>query len=275
MEREIQLIEIEKVITNPFQPRKDFDNDGIKELSESIKNHGVIQPVIVRRINDGFQLISGERRMRACKEAGLSEVPAIIMNIDGVDVAEVSLIENMQRKDLNCIEEGIAFAILKKKFGMTQDEIAEKIGKSRPYVTNTIRLLELPEEARNLLFEGKLSAGHGRALLSLPNVDLIKEVIVRILRDSMSVRQAEKMVQGILSGEKISKPRKQKPVKNFKDARLYFNAVKKALKDIKSAGGKADIIERETEDYLEIVVRIPRGDAMADSLVSKEVDSVD
>jgi ParB family chromosome partitioning protein len=257
--RELVLVNINSVKPNPFQPRSSFDEEGLKELSESIKSHGLIQPIIVRRVNDFFQLISGERRLKASKEAGLTEISAIVLDIDGVDVAEVSLIENLQRKDLNCIEEAVAFSILKKQFGLPQDEIAGKIGKSRPYVSNILRLLDLPGEVKNLLIEGKLTAGHARAMLGLPTKELINEVVLQLLRDSLSVRQTEKLVQDILSGERIMKPKKQKIIKFFKDGQIFYNAIKKVLKEIKIAGGKADLIERETEDHFEILVRIPKG----------------
>ena len=167
MSEKLILVDIDDLKPNPFQPRSDFDEEGLKELSNSILSHGIIQPVIVRKIDNQFQIISGERRVRASKESGLKQIPAIVLDVDGVDVAEVSLIENLQRKDLNCIEEAFAFNILRKQFGMTQDDIAEKIGKSRPYVTNSLRLLDLPDEIKTFLIEGKLSAGHGRSLLSL------------------------------------------------------------------------------------------------------------
>lgn len=260
--RELVTLNVDSVKPNPFQPRSIFDEESIKELSDSIKAHGLIQPIIVRRANDFFQLISGERRLKASKEAGLTEIPAIVLDIDGVDVAEVSLIENIQRKDLNCIEEAVAFSILKKQFGMSQDEIAEKIGKSRPYVSNTLRLLELPGETKNLLIDGKITAGHARALLGLPDKDMINEIVLQVLRDSLSVRQTEKLVQEITAGEKVSKPKKQKVIKFFKDGQIFYNAIKKVLKDIKTAGGKADLIERETEDHFEILVRIPKGSSI-------------
>jgi len=260
--RELVTLNVDSVKPNPFQPRSIFDEESIKELSDSIKAHGLIQPIIVRRANDFFQLISGERRLKASKEAGLTEIPAIVLDIDGVDVAEVSLIENIQRKDLNCIEEAVAFSILKKQFGMSQVEIAEKIGKSRPYVSNTLRLLELPGETKNLLIEGKITAGHARALLGLPDKDMINEIVLQVLRDSLSVRQTEKLVQEITVGEKVSKPKKQKVIKFFKDGQIFYNAIKKVLKEIKTAGGKADLIERETEDHFEILVRIPKGSSI-------------
>lgn len=269
--RSLVWIDVDTIKPNPFQPRNDFDEESLRELTESIKVHGLIQPIIVRKAKDFHQLISGERRFKACKEAGFKEIPAIVLDIDGVDVAEVSLVENLQRKDLNSIEEAVAFNILKKQFGMTQDDIAAKIGKSRPYVSNTIRLLDLPGDIKNLIVEGKISAGHGRALLALPNKELMQEVILQIIRDFLSVRQTEKLVQDILSGEKIRKPKKQSITKYFKDSRIYFNAIKKVLKEIKVAGGKADLIERETEDYLEILVRIPKGATMISDSVEQPV----
>jgi len=255
-------ISVDNIRANPFQPRKDFNEDGLKELSESIKAHGLIQPIVVRRTGDSYLLIAGERRLRACKMAGILDIPAMEIDIDGVDVAEVSLIENIQRKDLNCIEEASAFFILKSKFSMTQEEIAERLGKSRPYVANIIRLLDLPGDVRKSLSEGKISMGHGRALLGLPTEEMMIEVCDRILRDSLSVRQTESLIQEILSGGKIIKSRKPKVIKYFKEARVYYSSIKKALKEIKDAGGKADMIERETEDFYEIMVRIPKSEGV-------------
>ena len=259
---EATLIEIDKVKENPFQPRRDFDEEGLQELKESIKVHGLIQPVIVRRTNGSYQLIAGERRLHACREAGMDSIPAIIVEIDGVDVAEISLIENIQRKDLNCIEEATAFNILKSKFGMTQEEIAGRLGKSRAYIANTLRLLELPDEIKQALYDKKLTMGHARSLLSLSSEEEILKVQQRIMRDALSVRQTEKLVQEILSGDKQIKKRKPKVTKYFKDARIYYNSIKKVLKDIRESGGKADLVEKETEDYLELIVRIPKGETM-------------
>lgn len=260
--KESILIEIDKVKTNPFQPRKVFKEEEIAELAESIKNHGLIQPIIVRPSNDGYQLISGERRLRACGSAGLTTISAIVMEIDGVEIAEISLIENIQRKDLNCVEEGEAYSILKNKFGMTQEEIAQRLGKSRPYVANLLRILDLPEEARKDLLEGKITMGHGRAVLGLPTTELMLEVVDRIKREALSVRQTESLIQEILSGSKISKKRKEKVAKYFKGAREYYNVLKTTMSDIRSSGGKADLIERETEDFFELTIRISKAEAM-------------
>ena len=269
-----QVIDIcvDDIRTNPFQPRKDFDEEGIRELSESISVHGLIQPILVRSTAGGYQIIAGERRLRASKLAGLGTVKAVVVDIDGVDVAELSLIENIQRKNLNCIEEASAYSILKTKFGMTQEELSERLGKSRSYIANILRLLELPDILKERLFEGIITMGHGRSLLSLPTDELRMEVLERIIKDSLSVRQTESLVRDILSGAKISKPRKAKVQKYFKDARIFYNTLRKAIIDIKEAGGKADMIERETDDFLEITVRIPRGTAMIPEFDQRDVE---
>ncbi|HOO55557.1 MAG TPA: ParB/RepB/Spo0J family partition protein [bacterium] len=262
MDKEIKLLDLDSIKMNPFQPRSDFDESSINELSESIKNHGIIQPIIVRFVNDQYQLISGERRLRAARLAGKNEIPAIVIDIDGLDVAEVSLIENIQRKNLNSIEEALAFNILKKQFGLSQEEIADKIGKSRPYVANCLRLLELPDEVKRLLIDGTLSAGHGRALLGL-KPDTIAEITLQIVRDSLSVRQTEKLVKQITSPtNRPKKYKKQKLTDLTADASVYFEEVKKVIKDLRKSGAKADIIERESEDYFEILVRIPKENAI-------------
>ena len=256
---EIRLIEIEKIKTNPFQPRKEFNEQDIMELSESIKSHGLIQPIVVRSAGDGYQLIAGERRLRATQLSGKDEISAIIVDIDGVDVAEISLIENIQRKDLNCIEEANAYFILKSKFGMTQEEISERLGKSRSYIANLLRLLDLSDQIKGELVNGSITMGHGRCILSLPDEEARDVVVDRIKRDALSVRQTESLVREIQQGkEKISAPKTKRKAYS-KDARIYYDALKKALKEVRSAGGRADIIERETEDFIELTVRIPKG----------------
>lgn len=257
--KSVEMIDIDVISENPFQPRKVFNEDAIAELSESIKTHGMLQPVILRNIGGRYQIVAGERRIRAAKHAGLGQVPAIIVSIDGVDVAEVSLIENIQRKNLNCIEEADAFKILKTKFGMTAEEIAKRIGKSRPYVSNILRLTSLPERVKDSLMRGDISMGHGRALLSVGDKELQVELFERIVRESLSVRQTEDMVAAELGGELAPKPKKAKKKLADSlggDSLEFYNSLQAVVSDIKRSGGKAEVIERETDDFFEIVVRL-------------------
>ena len=189
------------------QPRKRFDPESLEDLAQSIRQHGIIQPLTVRRLASGYyQIIAGERRWRAAKLANLMEVPAVIIEADDRKVMELALIENLQREDLNPVEEARGFQTLMAEYGLTQEQVAERMGKSRPAIANTLRLLALPEEVLNLVEEGLLSAGHARTLLSLPSPKLQMECAQRIVAENLSVRQTEALVKALLR-EKKDKPK--------------------------------------------------------------------
>ena len=190
-------IDINKIEANKNQPRKYFDEESLLELSESIKNYGMIQPIVVRRINDYYELIAGERRFRAAKIAGLKKLPAIIKDFDKSTAFEVALIENIQRKDLNPIEEAESFYKLQTEFGFSQEEIAEKVGKSRSAITNAIRLLNLDSRVLNFVRENKLSGGHAKALLSISDENMQFELAERVIEEDFSVRETEKIVKSL------------------------------------------------------------------------------
>lgn len=178
------------------QPRKRFDEEGLADLADSIRTHGIIQPLTVRRLSSGYyQIIAGERRWRAAKLAGLREVPAVIIEADDRTVMELALIENLQREDLNPVEEASGFQVLMEDYGLTQEEVAQRVGKSRPAVANALRLLALPDAVRQLLEEGQLSAGHARAILSAPSGDLQKKLAQKVVHDGLSVRQTEALAK--------------------------------------------------------------------------------
>ncbi len=191
-EDKVITVSLELIEKNPFQPRESFDDKGIKELAESIKEKGVIQPIIVRENGDKYQIVAGERRFLAAKLAGLKSIPAIVKNISDEESAEIALIENVQRKDLNPIEEALAYKSLINKFGYTQEELAKKIGKDRATITNSLRLLNLPDDIIEKLKNGLISAGHARAILSLKNEDDQKILADEIIKRKLSVREAEK-----------------------------------------------------------------------------------
>jgi ParB family chromosome partitioning protein len=194
---------IEELIPNRFQPRKDFDAKELKNLASSIKKNGIIQPIVVRRAAaGGYEIITGERRWRAAQEAGLKDVPVIIREAKDMDIAEWSLIENIQRQDLNPIEEGEAYQTLIDRFGFAQEEIAVKVGKDRTTVTNALRLLKLPPEAKTALIDKKISAGHARALLAIGSGKEQIQLLNRIVAKSLNVRQAEGLARKI----KVSAP---------------------------------------------------------------------
>ena len=185
------------------QPRKRFDQEALDELAESIRIHGVIQPLTVRRLATGYyQIIAGERRWRAAKAAGLQEIPAVIIEADDRKVMELGLIENLQREDLNPAEEARGYRSLIEDYGLTQEQVAQQMGKSRPAITNTLRLLALPEEVMTMLEEGTLSAGHARAILGAPSQKLQQEAAKKVAAEQLSVRQTEALIKALQKEKK-------------------------------------------------------------------------
>ena len=251
------MIDINKIKSNSEQPRKNFDNDKILELSESIKVHGIIQPLILKQNNDEYIIIAGERRWRAAKMAGIKEVPAIVMELSDKDILEISLIENIQREDLNPIEEAIAYKKLLTDFEITQEQLSERLGKSRTVITNSMRLMKLDERVQQYIIEGVLSEGHGRALLSIKdNNELQYEVAQKTIDDGMSVRQLEKLIKsGVLE---------RKPKKKQKELNPYYRDVKDKLQNhfgtkvnINANKGKGKIeIEYYSEEDLQRILDI-------------------
>ena len=186
-------ISIDKIRANPYQPRKQFDEEGLKELADSIKENGVFQPIIVRKAINGYELVAGERRLRASKMANKKEIPAIIVDFNDKQMMEISLLENIQRKDLTPIEQASAYNQLIRKLNYTQDELAKRIGKSRANVTNLLRLLNLPDEVKKLVNDNKLSYGQARTLLSLDDEDEMIEMAKKAVKQGLSVRQLERL----------------------------------------------------------------------------------
>lgn len=200
-------VKITKVEPNREQPRKNFDEDTLQELADSIKQFGLLQPILVQDRRDYYEIIAGERRWRAAKIAGLKEVPVIIRNYTEQEIMEISLIENIQREDLNPIEEAIAYKRLIEEFNLKQDEVAERVSKSRTTITNSMRLLKLCEYVRQMIIDDKLTTGHARALISIEDEEQQKQIAERIFDEKLSVRDVEKIVKNILN------PTEKKPQK--------------------------------------------------------------
>lgn len=196
-------LKISEIEPNRAQPRKKFDENALAQLADSIKQHGILQPLVVRPITSGgrYQLVAGERRWRAARMAGLTEVPVIIKELDDEQVFAIALIENLQREDLDPVEEAEGYQKLMDTFGLTQDEVSQRVGKSRPVIANSLRLLSLPQEVLELVSSGKLSQGHARTLLSLSDKDGIKELAREIIDKELSVREVEKIVKHMQNGE--------------------------------------------------------------------------
>lgn len=254
----LKLTEIEP---NREQPRKDFDEKALSELADSIREHGVLQPLLVRPLKDGrYQLIAGERRWRASRMAGLTEVPVIVRDLDDQAAMELALIENLQRTDLNIMEEAAGYRELMERYGMTQEVVAKRVGKSRPAVANALRMLALPEATAKLVREGKLTAGHARALLGLPDPAEIDPLAERVLAEGLSVRETERLV----ADRKVSPEKKPQPaVKNWgEDSRLkqtvlylseYFG--RKAQINAKKDGTGRIVIDFYSKEDLEALLK--------------------
>ena len=214
----LRIMEIEP---NRDQPRKDFDEKSLSELAESIEQHGVLQPLVVRPLtNGGYQLVAGERRWRAARIAGLTEVPVVIKELTDEEVIEIAMIENLQREDLNPVEEAAAYLDLIDKFGLTQDAVAKQVGKSRSAITNTLRLLDLPDDVLELLRSGELSAGHARALLGAEKGSTLRSDMLRVALAGASVRELELMLK-----------KKKEAKKTEKTVDTYYTEVELAIKN--------------------------------------------
>lgn len=254
------LVAIDKVKPNPNQPRTHFNETELRELSESIKAHGVLQPLLVRKQGDGFEIIAGERRYQAAKLAGLTEVPVTIKEADDQAVLEMALIENLQRSDLNPIEEAKGYKQLIKTSGMTQEALSKAVSKSRSTITNSLRLLDLPEQVQDLLYNGKLTAGHARAILAVPYEDARIKLAEKVVAEGLSVRATEKLAPLFSVGDEQKAPRPVTPQSFKKAARVLRQAFNTNVK-VKSLRGKNKIeIEfKDEEDLARILGQVLDG----------------
>ena len=250
------MISLNKIKSNIDQPRKSFDNEKIAELAESIKNHGIIQPLILKENDGGYIIVAGERRWRAAKMVGLKEVPAIVMDLTEKQVLEISLIENIQRQDLNPIEEALAYKKLLSDFDLTQEELSKRIGKSRTAITNTIRLINLDSRVQQYVIDGITSEGHGRALLSLEEGDLQYIYSQKVIDEKLSVRELEKLIRNIsLKSERSEKKEELNPYyKDVRDRLQNYFGTKVNLSSKKNKG-KIEI-EYYSEEDLERILDI-------------------
>ena len=228
--KEVDKIDINKIEPNSLQPRKSFNEDSLQELADSIKQHGMIEPLIVQKGKKGFyQIIAGERRWRASKIAGIKEVPVIVKEYSSQEVVEIALIENLQREDLNPIEEAEAYHSLIEEYNLKQDEVAEKVSKSRVAITNALRLLKLDARVREMLIEDKIKSGHARALLSIEDGDLQYETATRIFDEKFSVRETEKLVKKILNGDN---KKEKKALEEDEQLKIVYQGYEEKLKSI-------------------------------------------
>jgi len=249
---DIVNINISEIRSNPYQPRKVFDQEALEELANSIKEYGVVQPIIVKKSIKGYELVAGERRTRASKLAGLTTIPAIIKDFNDQDMMEIALIENIQRENLNPIEEAESYANIIKLRGFTQEEFAKKFGKSRSYVTNILGLLNLPEKVKELVTEKKLSMGHARVLSKMDNVETVYELADRIIKEGLSVRDVEK----ISSDNNVPKKNKVTRTVDYR-FNIYENIMREKIgTKVKINKNKIEIpfdSEKDLERILEIL----------------------
>jgi ParB family chromosome partitioning protein len=257
---DIAYVKTMSILGNRFQPRQRFDETSLEDLKSSIKEKGVLQPILVRKYKDGYEVVAGERRLKAAKAIGLEQVPVIIKNVTDREAFVLALVENIQREELNAIEEALGFKRLIEEFQFTQEAVAESIGKDRSTVTNLLRLLRLPEEIQNQVADAKLSMGHARALLSLEDAAIQKKMAKVIIDKGLSVRQVEELVKKAHQGQNIVQAAKAKP-KN-RDIEILEEELRKILGTrvfIKDKKGKGKlIIEYYTLDDLDRILGILR-----------------
>ncbi len=253
----VLAIDIDRIKPNPFQPRREIAQEKIDELAQSIKASGLIQPIVVRRAGSGYQLVVGERRYLACKQLGWKKISAAVKTLTDNDMATTALIENLQRENLNIIEEAYGYVSLMKNFNLTQEVLAKRLGKSQSTIANKVRLLKLPEAVRKKLQEQNLSERHARALLRLGDEEEQLKVIEEIGHRGLTVNQAEKRIERI-SGEKEGqkKAKGSKPI--IRDMRIVLNTIREAIQVIQSSGLYPEVEETVEPDYIEVNIRLTK-----------------
>ena len=241
----VVFLSVDQIVPNPAQPRKKFSSQGLDELAESIREHGILQPLTVRRTGEGFELISGERRLRSAKRAGLKEVPCLIAGVDEEESSLLALVENLQRRDLNFMEEAEAIARLIQLYGFSQEEAAQKIGKSQSAVANKLRLLKLSSQVIQILQANQLTERHARALLRLEGEEKQLSALEQIVQNGLNVAQTERYIETLLSGPEkkpVMIPTKARKKSTFviKDVRFFLNSITRGMRMMKSAGVDAE-----------------------------------
>ena len=263
--RNVSYVPVEEIVPGPLQPRQHFSREGLEELRDSIAQHGVLQPLTVRQKGERFELIAGERRLRAAKMAGLYEVPCIVMDVDMEKSGVIALIENIQRRDLDFIEEAEGIYQLIRLFGLSQEQVARRIGKSQSAVANKLRLLRLPEDVLERLRTEGLSERHARTLLRLEEPERQRQALDFIIDQRMNVAAAEEYVEklcapGKAPGEQVPRPEgKRRGVFVMKDLRVFMNTLDRSIDLMRSGGIDAGVSREETDSELILTVRIPKG----------------
>jgi len=258
--RAIINIPIEKIAPSPYQPRKEFNGSSLEDLAASITEYGVLQPINVRKIGDkGFELVSGERRLRASKLAGKSYIPAVVIEVVEQDSAVIALIENLQREDLNFMEEAEGYHNLINDHGMTQEELAKKVGKKQSTIANKLRLLKLNKNIKTIILENELTERHARALLKLPDDILQEKALKSIIKKSLNVKRSEDLVEKMLDEMAVTQevPKKSR-IKGKMSYNIFVNTLRNAYKEILKTGCRVEYSQADKGGFIEITVRIPK-----------------
>lgn len=256
----IEEIPLKLIMPNPFQPRKSFAAEQLEELAESIKNYGLLQPILVRKNGENYQLISGERRLRAGKMIGLESIPAVVRELTDQEAAEMALVENLSRADLNYFEEAEGYLRLIKEFSLTQDEIAKRMGKSQPTIANKLRLLTLPPNVRLAIDPTQITERHARSLLKLKDEDKQLTVLEKIYKEGLNVRQTDNYIAQLLAldEELKQKNRRLRMSKAFRDMKIFLNTINSAVDEIRAVGLNAEIKEQDYAEYVEVIITLPK-----------------
>ncbi len=253
---DIVMIDVERIIPNPYQPRQIFDDQSLEDLATSIKQYGILQPITVRKNEDQFELIMGERRFRAAQLVDLTSIPAIVLEVGNQDSAVVALIENLQRVDLTFIEEAESYKKLIELHGITQSELSKKVGKSQSTISNKMRILKLENHILDTFKQSSLSERHARSLLRLGDLKEQEKVLKNVIAKNLNVKETEKLVEN-----KLNQYKKTNQKSTFKvNYRIYQNTIKKAFNMVKELSSNSSMKTNDLDDYIEIVIKIPKND---------------
>jgi ParB family chromosome partitioning protein len=252
-------IHVDEIVSNPFQPRTVFDENSIRELAQTIRTHGIIQPIIVRRHQEHYELIAGERRWRAVRTLGWTTIPAIVRVMNDAQTASAALIENLQREGLTPIEEAVAYQQLLELHGLTQESLAQRLGKGQSTIANKLRLLNLPQEVQNSLLGRSITERHARALLALPSEELQLKLLAECIERGWNVKQMEERVKSLLTRMQVVEKKKPRKRGLSRDIRLAINTIRQSLDLIEQSGLTVNYEEKDESDFYEIVIRVPKG----------------
>ncbi|MGG4489323.1 nucleoid occlusion protein [Metabacillus idriensis] len=253
---EVKKISVEEIVPNRFQPRTVFADEKIEELSLTIRTHGIIQPIVVRQVDGRYEIIAGERRFRAVQKLGWETIPAIVKDFNDTETASVALIENLQREELSAIEEAVAYAKLLELHDLTQEALAQRLGKGQSTIANKLRLLKLPQEVQDALLQKKITERHARALIPLKKPDPQITLLYEIIEKQLNVKQTEDRVVKML--EKTSPKAKPKRKAFSRDTRIAMNTIRQSLTMVQDTGVKINAEEEEFEEYIQFTIKIPK-----------------